>query len=324
MNLRGISIEKLSWAALIGNMIVILQGAVVRATGSGAGCGSHWPTCNGEVVPLNHTVESVIEFSHRGLSGLVLLLGLWLLIRAWQARHGNRGFFVFASLSAVFVIIEALLGAATVLLGFTGDHVSTGRGVMVAAHLVNSLLLMGVLTGTVVYSRKQRPQWPLQAGSQKLLALVLTLGLAGMLLIMFSGGIAAMGTTMFPSETLREGVAADFSADSHPLVRLRILHPLISLAIGIYLFVALGFSWWLKPVPAARRMAQALLTVYLVQLGVGLTNFVLMAPIVLQLLHLSLAVLAFSLLAALSIMTLGYPAVATASGRQNLSSLENA
>lgn len=324
MNLKKISIEKLSWAALIGNMIVILQGAIVRATGSGAGCGSHWPTCNGDVIPLNHTVESIIEFSHRGLSGLVLLLGLWLLIRGWQVRHENRGFFVFASLSAVFVIIEALLGGATVLLGFTGDHVSVGRGLMVASHLVNSLLLVGVLTGTVVYSRLQRPQWPLQAGKQKLLTLVLSLGLLGMLLIMFSGGIAAMGTTMFPSETLREGMAADFDPESHPLVRLRILHPLISLAIGIYLFVALGFSRWLKPVPAATRLTQALLSVYLVQLGVGLTNLVMMAPIVLQLLHLSLAVTAFGLLAALSIITLGYPAIETASSRQTLSSMENA
>jgi heme A synthase len=325
MKLRNISIEKLALWALIGNVIVILQGAVVRATGSGAGCGSHWPTCNGVVVPLDHTVESIIEFSHRGLSGMVLLLGLLLLIRGWQERRGNRGFFVFASASAIFVIIEALLGAATVLLGFTGDHVSTGRGIMVAVHLVNSLLLVGVLTGTVVYSRSDRPRWPLQPGGQKLLSAVLTLGLAGMLLIMFSGGIAAMGTTMFPVDTLREGVAADFNPDSHLLVRLRILHPLISLAIGIYLFVALGLGWWLKPVPQARRMAQYLLTVYLVQLGVGLTNFVMMAPIVLQLLHLGLAVLSFGLLVALTVMALGYPAAETASGRQKtLSQMENA
>jgi heme A synthase len=324
MNLNKIAIEKLSLWTLIANVVVILQGAVVRATGSGAGCGSHWPTCNGVVVPLDHTLESIIEFSHRGLSGLVLLLGLWLLIRAWQVRHANRGFFAFATAAAVFVIIEALLGAATVLLGFTGDHVSVGRGLMVAVHLVNSLLLVGVLSATVVYSRPVRPAWPLAAGQQKLLSTVLFLGLAGMLLIMFSGGIAAMGTTMFPSETLREGMAADFNPDSHLLVRLRILHPLISLAIGIYLFIALGFGWWLKPVPQARRLAQALLTVYLIQLGVGLTNFVMMAPIVLQLLHLSLAVLSFGLLVALSIKALGYPASETASSRQALSPMENA
>src|SRR5690606_41336818 len=46
----------LALTALIANTVVILQGAVVRATGSGAGCGSHWPTCNGTVVPLNPTL----------------------------------------------------------------------------------------------------------------------------------------------------------------------------------------------------------------------------------------------------------------------------
>src|SRR5690606_14050623 len=59
------STSPLAWTALHANVVVILQGAVVRATGSGAGCGSHWPTCNGQVIPLAPTLETGIEFSHR-------------------------------------------------------------------------------------------------------------------------------------------------------------------------------------------------------------------------------------------------------------------
>lgn len=304
-----ISSLALAWAALAANALVILQGAVVRSTGSGAGCGSHWPTCNGQVVPLNHTTESLIEFSHRLLSLAVLVLGAWLLLRAWRARRAQPGFFAFALAAFVFLIFEALLGGATVLFGLTGDNTTVARGVMVASHLVNSLLLIGTLTLTVVYARPRAP-WPLRLGAQGPLATALLFGLLGMLVLMFSGGIAAMGNTMFPSESLAAGVAADFSAGSHPLIRLRILHPVIAIAVGVYLFLTLGLSRLLKPAPEAQRLAQVLFGVYLFQLLLGSANFALLAPAALQILHLFTAIAAFALLCAFAAYTLGSPKAA--------------
>jgi heme a synthase len=136
---------------------------------------------------------------------------------------------------------------------------------------------------------------------------VVLVGLIGMQVLMFSGGIAAMGNTMFPSESLVDGIAADFDPESHPLIRLRILHPLIAIAVGVYLFIALGLARWLKPVPQGHRLRQWLLGTYVVQLVVGTVNLALLAPIVLQMLHLGLAVAAFGLLAALSLVMLGAP-----------------
>ena len=307
MKFLRVNIEKLTIWAVVMNVVVILQGAFVRATGSGAGCGSHWPTCHGEIIPLNFTLQMAIEFSHRGLSSIVLLLGLWLLIRGWQLRSERPGFFWFASASAVLVIVEALLGAATVLFELTGDTVSTARGIMVAAHLVNSMLLIGALTGTLVYSRRNTPAWPLRIGGQPLLGTVFGLGLVLMLVIMFTGGIAAMGNTMFPAETLADGVAMDFDPESHPLVRLRILHPIIAVSVGIYLFLALGFARLNKPVLEARRLSQVLFGAYVAQLLVGFVNFAMLAPTVLQLLHLGVAVAVFGVFTAVAIVTLGYP-----------------
>ncbi len=43
--------SRYAWGVLLWNVLVALWGAYVRATGSGAGCGSHWPTCNGEILP---------------------------------------------------------------------------------------------------------------------------------------------------------------------------------------------------------------------------------------------------------------------------------
>ncbi len=89
----------LSWAALAYNVLVILWGAYVRISGSGAGCGAHWPLCDGQVIPRSFTLERVVEFSHRGSSGVSGLLALavvaWLLrapagaIRCAPARPGR-------------------------------------------------------------------------------------------------------------------------------------------------------------------------------------------------------------------------------------------
>ncbi len=307
---KRVSTSALAWTTLWANVVVIIQGAFVRATGSGAGCGSHWPTCHGEIVPLSGDVHTAIEFTHRLLSLVVLFLGAWLLRRVWRERAENRGVYVFGAAAFVFLLIEALLGALTVLWGLTGDNQSTARGLMVATHLVNSLFLIGALAGTVVYARRERPAYPLRLARQGPLLTVLLVGLIGMQVLMFSGGIAAMGNTMFPSESLAEGLAADFDADSHPLIRLRILHPLIAIAVGVYLFLALGLARWLKPVSAGRGLRRWLLGTYLVQLFVGAVNLALLAPIALQLLHLGLAVQAFGLLAALSVVMLGAPAPA--------------
>lgn len=322
MHRNRFSTLRLAGLTLAANIIVILQGAIVRATGSGAGCGSHWPACNGTIVPLGHGVETMIEYSHRLLSLVVLTLGVWLMRRAFRTRLRRPGLFAFATLSLVFLVIEALLGAATVLLGYTGDNVSTGRGLLVAVHLVNSLLLVGSLSATYLFAREDAPSWPLRVGSQGALATALGVGLLGMLVLMFSGGIAAMGSTMFPSESLADGLAADFDASSHPLVRLRVLHPVIAITVGIYLFLSLGLSWLLKPVPQARALARYLLVVYVVQLAVGTLNFAMLAPVLLQVIHLALAVFAFALLAALSVAALGFPAAALAR-EPTAASLEN-
>ena len=311
---RFSSISFLTWVVIVATTLVMLQGALVRATGSGAGCGSHWPTCNGEVIPLTRSAETLMEYSHRILSFLVLVLGLLLLLRAWKWRYRRPGLFVFAALAFVFLIFEALLGGVTVLLGLTGDNTSVGRGIMVASHLVNSLLLIGALTGTLLYSKEKPPSWPLGIKGQGVLATIIGLGLMGMFVLMFSGGIAAMGNTMFPTESLAAGLAADFDVSSHPLIRLRILHPLIAVVVGIYLFLSLGLTWRIKPVSQALGLIQYLFGVYVVQLVIGVVNVTLLAPVILQLLHLTFAILAFALLTAVFIVKLGFPVNKTVIG----------
>lgn len=312
----NVSPPGLALAALLANWLVVLDGAVVRATGSGAGCGTHWPTCQGEIVPLSAGVHTLIEFGHRSLTVLVVVLGVWLLVRAFRARREKPGFWLFARLAFVFLILEALLGAVTVLFDLTRGNPSLIASLMVPVHLTNSFIFLGVLTLCFVAARADAP-WPPRLRSRGLLAVVLGVGLLSMLVLVFSGGVAALGDSLYPSSSLSAGLAQDFSS-AHPLIRLRLFHPIVAAAVGIYLFLSLGLSWR-SPAPQARRLAQFLFGVYIAQLFVGLANLVTLAPVALQLLHLATATAAFTLLCALSAFALGEPLQAEEAARQRSS-----
>ncbi len=272
-------------------------------TGSGAGCGRDWPRCQGVFLPLEYGPATWLEYSHRALSGAALLLGIWLLLVAIRNRAALPFVLRFAAASFLFLLIEALIGAGTVLSGMTGENISVARGILVAFHLVNSLLLIGSLTLTVLhaYPGQSRPQFRrVHTG----LRLSMLLGLAGMLFLMFSGGIAAMGNTMFPPETLQAGMAEDFNQEANLLIRLRIWHPTLAIGVGSYLWLTFGVSGWVKTDLRCRKYRRGLFLAYCSQILVGVANLALLGPAVLQILHLSLAILTFALWTAVTWLTL--------------------
>ena len=272
-------------------------------TGSGSGCGKDWPRCQGEFLPLEHGPAAWMEYSHRALSGAALLLGIWLLLVAVRNRAALPFVLRFAVASFLFLLIEALIGAGTVLTGLTGENVSVARGILVAFHLVNSLLLIGSLSLTVLQAHpgQSRPQFQrVHSG----LSLSMLLGLVGMLVLMFSGGIAAMGNTMFPTDSLQAGIAEDFSREANLLIRLRIWHPLLAIGVGAYIWLVFGVSGWVKPDLRCRKYRRWLFLAYCSQILVGTANLGLLGPAVLQVLHLGLAIVTFSLWTAVTWLTL--------------------
>src|SRR5260370_21296020 len=64
----------LAWIAAGCAYLLIVLGFVVRITGSGLGCGNHWPLCNGRLFPPLSDPGAVIEWSHRLVAGLVSIL----------------------------------------------------------------------------------------------------------------------------------------------------------------------------------------------------------------------------------------------------------
>ncbi len=297
------------------NLAVILWGAFVRATGSGAGCGSHWPLCNGELVPRAPTVATQIELGHRLSSGFALLLVVGIVMVARGLPRGapyRRA--AWASLG--LILTEALIGAGLVLLEHVADDLSVARGWWMAGHLINTFLLLGGLALTVWFAgaagepstRSQVDEGSPQGRGQSARSIALAaLALGGVLLLGVSGAITALGDTLFPVTSLEQGRALTFSPDAHLFVRLRIWHPLIALVVGGLIVLVTRPLVRASSDPAAPRLRVALVVIYAAQLGVGLADVRWLAPVWLQLVHLLLADLIWILLVWL-VATVFWPA----------------
>ena len=220
-----------AWFVLAYNLFVILWGAFVRASGSGAGCGSHWPLCNGVVVPRAPQLETIIEFAHRMSSGLSLVLVVVLVI--WGFRAFAKGHPVRKAVVAVFIfeMVEVLVGAGLVLLGLVARDESVARAIIMPIHLANTFLLLG---STALAAWWASGHAPIRLRGQGLLGIGWVIGLVGVVFIGMSGAVTALGDTLFPAGSLIEGLRQDISPTVHVLVRLRVWHPVIAVAIALY------------------------------------------------------------------------------------------
>ncbi|HEY5955447.1 MAG TPA: COX15/CtaA family protein [Polyangiaceae bacterium] len=292
--------SKYAWFTVTYVGAVVLFGAVVRVTGSGAGCGAHWPTCNGEIAHLPRRIQTVIELSHRLTSGLSLLavLGLfWLIRRNYAPLQPVRRY---ANLALVFLLIESLLGAVLVLFGLVVNDRSLARAVVMPLHLANASALMATL-GLCAFGTqhalpiRERLITRREAQLRVLLALIL---LASML-----GALTALGDTLFPpasGQNLLSHLAADQSGRAHWLERLRIIHPAVAVLTAVYAIrVAMTRLFDERCNPLSRKLAVSIIAVITLQIAAGSINVWLNAPAYLQVVHLGLALLSFILCALL-------------------------
>lgn len=277
-------LSRFAWGVLAYNIPVILWGAVVRATGSGAGCGDHWPLCNGVLIQSHPRLATMVELSHRVTSGVTVLAILGLLVWTFLAtprRHLAR---ITAIAAAVFVFNEALLGALLVLLRLTANNDSPERAFYLSLHLANTLLLLAALTLSAHFLSRRAA---FQRGSVRFHYLGAgLLGLAATLIVGVTGALAALGDTLFPASSLRTAFSLDFSPDSSWLLRLRVIHPLSALIAGIFIgwLVLRAVFWGARAVD--RGLAVGVLLLLLLQYGLGVTDVALLAPVWIQVLHL--------------------------------------
>lgn len=290
MNTRSLSVPNgftwFAWGVLVFTLAVILWGDVVQATGSGNGCGAHWPTCQGALIPKGSGLAQFIEFFHRVTSGLSVLLVLGLLV--WSRRAFPRGHLVRlgAALALFFIFTESLVGAGLVLFRLVAHDASAARAIVGPIHFLNTLLLVASITLTAWWS--MRPQKPILRG-QGGLGWALGLGIAGIVVVCISGAITALGDTLFPVHNTAQAIGQALTPGQHFLVRLRIYHPFIAITVSLYTVLAAGFIANLCPSPDTRRLARLTAVVFVAQLLMGFINVKAAVPLWTQLPHLLLS-----------------------------------
>ena len=278
------ALRRFAWAVLAYFIAVILWGAVVRATGAGAGCGNHWPLCNGTVLQHSAGVNTMIEFTHRITSGISFFSAVGLLVWTYSGtmrRHLARP----AAISVVvFTLIEAILGALLVKLGLTAQSQSPLRPWYLALHLTNTLLLLAALTLTAhMLSRKQGY---LRGTIRVVTPAGAVAGVIVVLIVGVTGSLAALGDTLFPATSLGSALAADFSSTSGWLVRWRWTHPTIAFLASVFLIWILVRAAHRSVHWDNRGLSALVLVLLAAQYVLGVLDVLLLAPVWLQTAHL--------------------------------------
>jgi cytochrome c oxidase assembly protein subunit 15 len=270
-----------AWGVVAYNVLVILWGAVVRATGSGAGCGDNWPLCNGDFFPYHPRLATIIEFTHRSMTGVATFLVIGLVVWAFYAtRRGHRARRA-AVASVILLFTEALLGAALVLGKFVGDNISTARVVMQSIHFTNTLLFLGSLALTAWWLGDAPDSLDMRSGIHgvnRSLAWPAWISILATIVVGATGAVAALADTLFPSTSLMAGFASDFAANSPLLVRMRWLHPAASV-------IAFCCVIWLV-MKLRSRLAWVVAALLGLQIVLGIADVLLLAPTWIQMVHL--------------------------------------
>jgi cytochrome c oxidase assembly protein subunit 15/protoheme IX farnesyltransferase len=283
------------------SVLVILGGTIVRATGSGDGCGDTWPKCGDQFIPPNATVETLIEFSHRASSflaglgvALVVVLALWFFEKGDITRKA-------AVVSGAFLVFEALLGAALVLFGWVDADVSAGRLVVVPLHLINTFLLLGSLAVTAWWgSGFPPPSGQIDRSARRWLII----GAFVIIVLGATGALNALADTVFPSETVTGDLSEKFGPTAPLLSKLRIIHPVVAVAGGLLIgWIATSLVRFGSP--RSRKLSLAVVLIVFSQFFIGIANIYLLTPLSVQVIHLMVADLLWITYVFMSVSLLG-------------------
>ena len=218
-----------------------------------------------------------------------------------------------AAASVFFILTEAAVGAGLVLFHLVGANDSVARAIFMAGHLANTFVLLACLTLTAHWCATDAPlrprgRLPLRLGRWRR-------GAVALVGVGKSGAVAALGDTLYPAQSVLGGLAQDVSSTAHFLVQLRIAHPILALAGALLVAFAASRVLQATADAGARSAAWAVSALALLQLGGGLLNLALLAPVWMQIVHLLLADLLWIAFVLLAVRALSLPLPAPVEGR---------
>ncbi|MBI2688769.1 MAG: COX15/CtaA family protein [Acidobacteria bacterium] len=279
--------SRLAWWFVAYLIAVILFGAWVRIAGAGAGCGNHWPLCDGEVLPTAPQTKKLIEFTHRVTSGLCGVFGLAFVYAAWRMR--DRVLLRAALATLLFVLLEGFIGAVLVKKELVANDASMSRAVVIGLHLVNTMLL--VAAATLMAWRAA----PFVVASKIVSRGLLAAAIGVLVVTNMAGAVTALGDTLFPIQPMLDGalfgrVRDDLTSGEHFLVRLRVIHPFVAFFAAAFLSgVIASIKRQFPGDPAMRTLLRWPLLLVGLQVIIGFSNIALAAPGWMQIVHLLMA-----------------------------------
>jgi protoheme IX farnesyltransferase len=288
-------LRRLSWTgALLGFGLIVL-GGIVRITGSGMGCGDHWPRCNGEwFPPLN--LPTLIEIGHRWAAALMSLVVLAMATVAWTRHRGNRYLRNPATLALVVLVTQVLLGAVTVKLVLPPWVVIT--------HLANAMALLAVVLVTALRATEMTKTVPSYGLRERTVehpahALVMATAVLGFVVILFGAqvanfhaGLLCLGFPLCNGALLPAPGAMAFLPWAHRLLAFAFLAATLALAIRL--------SRRADPASGPlRRSVAIVVALTVVQIGVAAAMVLELLPPSLRAAHLLVGTLVWAALVAL-------------------------
>ena len=289
------SVIRLAWTSLIMTVITVVSGDIVQATESGAGCGESWPRCDGAILPGVEDAATVIEFTHRLLTVALTVVVVALFVASRRALGRGHRTRAAAAWVAVFLALEVVIGALLVAFGWVEDDASVGRVVADGLHVVNTFFLLGAVALTIYYASGGRA---ISSVRDDLLGRRFLIGAGVIVLVAISGAVNSLADTLFPADSVLDGLRDEFGATAPFLVRMRVAHPVIAIAGGIAIYLLV------RSLPpggeVSTRLASAVSTTIGAQFLMGALNVAFLTPLETQVIHLLLADLLWLLFAFLA------------------------
>jgi heme a synthase len=245
----------------------LVFGAVVRITGSGMGCGDHWPKCNGSWIPPFTSPLVMIEWTHRLLALLVILSIASLVVAAWRRRNdpgvaGRGGVLRPAAISLALVIAVALLGMVTVKLGNTT--------LATVAHWTLAMTLLAVVSATAIRAGAFGGDSARETGGTARAARSIGAGAALAFLAVVMGGLVAKypgAAAACPSFPLCGDTPAGIAAGAP---HIQLTHRIVAYLLFFHvLAVALAVTRRPGEAPVVKRAAKTAATLVVLQVVVA-------------------------------------------------------
>ena len=276
------TLRRFSYAALAVAFTHLVFGAIVRISGSGMGCGDHWPLCYGHLFPPMDRPDLVVEWTHRLLASILVITVVAFATVAWRARReprvGGRGGVLRAALLAVAAVFAAaLLGAVTVKLGNT-PYATVAHWLLAMtlfATLGAAAMRAGALGGTSA-SAEQASRRVLRAAYAAATLAFLAVALGGLTAKLPDAAIACRSFPLCG----RDPIAADQG------VHTQITHRVLATLLLLHLTgVVAGLSRRRDESRTVARAAQIALGLVVLQIVIAASMVLLRLPAVLRSLH---------------------------------------